>query len=535
MSEEDILTFLKNQIEHIVIVCMENRSFDSMMGYLSYDKIENAAAINGLQPSDFNTFTRTNSKVFVNRLSDSVIKFDPGHDVHNVEKQVNDGLMDGFVDDYASQNKLTDIDDIEKVMGFYDKDFVPIYHYLFENFFVCDHWFSSVAGPTTPNRAYSMAGSSQQKKGGNNSSTQVLVNSAVHLFKSYTIFQALDGESGSENIFRRLISNFFRFLSKIFGSTNNNWRYYYHTISIAQLWTFERYVTNGFGVFEDKFSSDPFYEFDHFINDVRNDNLPLVSWIDPNFDSLFRAQNDDHPPANIQDGQEFIYKILSAFTDEEGQWRDIFDKTLIIIFYDEHGGFYDHVKPPVAKNGIVYPESNSGKTGLRVPAFLISPFIKEKIDYKASSPYENRQIKPGEIFYDHITLLKTIIDLLITDEKRKEKIFKHFSQNNKNLNIQNAQCLNYNAIFQKSKRTLSPLPKNLVSNISKSDTKVELKIDKKTQSKNQNFMKNEAIREKNPEDSMIKIEKAIFMGMDKKKPKRMHKYMKNSNYVDNTQ
>ena len=245
-----------------------------------------------------------------------------------------------------------------------------------------------------------MAGASQFDKHGPNFS--ILVDQKnIHTYKSYTIFEALDGESGSKGGFFNFFSYFWNHIRRFFGKKNNNWRYYYHAGSFAQLFTFERYCDDIMGFLNEETTlSNSFYEFKHFKTDVQSGNLPKLSWIDPKFSfelspGIILSGNDDHPPAYIHDGQKLLTDIIEAFTAPDKQhWLEIFYQTLIIVLYDEHGSFYDHVSPPSMKPNMKYPSNTLNTLGARIPAFFISPFVKNKkdLEYKNNTHYlENKK------------------------------------------------------------------------------------------------------------------------------------------------
>ena len=109
-----------------------------------------------------------------------------------------------------------------------------------------------------------------------------------------------------------------------------------------------------------------------FLEDAAYGRLPAVSWIDPNFKDfnlIGSPPNDDHPPSDVTHGQELALLVYNALAAGP-QW----DKTLLLVFYDEHGGFFDHVAPPE------HPPDDDPATftryGVRVPAFVISPWVK---------------------------------------------------------------------------------------------------------------------------------------------------------------
>jgi phospholipase C len=126
-----------------------------------------------------------------------------------------------------------------------------------------------------------------------------------------------------------------------------------------------------------------------------NDNLPPVSWIDPRFKDLRVLgpdSNDDHPPSDLTAGQDLILTIYHALATSK-KW----DKTLLVITYDEHGGFYDHVPPPAA----VDESSEFQRLGVRVPALLVSPLVA-----KSST---STSLLGDETHFDHTSIIKTIL------------------------------------------------------------------------------------------------------------------------------
>src|SRR5439155_1455838 len=113
-------------------------------------------------------------------------------------------------------------------------------------------------------------------------------------------------------------------------------------------------------------------EDDSFLDDARRGALPAVSWVDPNFIdlSLFeRNSNDDHPPSDVHSGQELVLTLLRALVESD---KSQFEKTMLVVTYDEHGGFYDHIPPPAANDD----NADFRRHGVRVPAFVISPWVE---------------------------------------------------------------------------------------------------------------------------------------------------------------
>ena len=127
-----------------------------------------------------------------------------------------------------------------------------------------------------------------------------------------------------------------------------------------------------------------------FLEDAAAGTLQSVSWIDPaftNFNPLGFPVNDDHPMADIKDGQDLVLAVYDALAASP-QW----DRSLLVIAYDEHGGFYDHVPPPQAADD--EPET-FGSYGVRVPAITVSPWL------------EPRTV--SHTVFDHTSIIKTIL------------------------------------------------------------------------------------------------------------------------------
>jgi len=127
-----------------------------------------------------------------------------------------------------------------------------------------------------------------------------------------------------------------------------------------------------------------------FLDHAASGNLPAVSWIDPNFVDYSvtgpRESNDDHPPSDVMAGQDLVLKLYNAVVNSPA-WK----KTLLLIVYDEHGGFYDHVEPEDAADD----NADFKKFGVRVPAIVVSPWVERgKVSHKV---------------FDHTSIIKTIL------------------------------------------------------------------------------------------------------------------------------
>jgi phospholipase C len=336
------------KIDHVVVLMLENRSFDHMLGYLTLEA--GRADVDGLKASMSNVYRGKTYKVRHLQRTALTKDEDPCHGGKCIEEQVSNN-MGGFVSNFAKQRTKAKLKDV--VMGYYTGSDLPVYDHLAREFMVCDRWHCSVPGATWPNRLYSLCGQAAGSKDP----------------KQVPIYD---------------VPSFVRHLE-----TNKvSWRWYTHDVGTL------RFTDSKFRLgYVDKFAyfdRRSFLAPRNFLDDARDGKLPAVSWIDPNFvDVSFigpAGSNDDHPPSDIKAGQELVLKTYSALVNSPN-WR----KTMLVITYDEHGGFFDHVLPPAA-----HDDKAAFRTyGVRVPAIVVSPFTP-----RASVSNET---------FDHTSIIKTIL------------------------------------------------------------------------------------------------------------------------------
>lgn len=326
---------MANKIEHLVVLMMENRSFDHMLGFMkSPDWPVDGLTGNETNPDINGAAVRVRPDA---RFQGDLVP-DPGHDFVSVNEQifgnstaVGPATMQGFVRAYHARTK--DAAKSRNVMKCYGPGRLPVLQTLAREYAVCDRWFASVPGPTLPNRAFAWAGTSLGR---------VDMNPDYRSLK--TVFELLDGHGVSSKIY-----------------------YTDFTIGLAVLFL-EKNAKRFFGFYDD------------FKNDCKKDRLPAFSFIEPRFNDRstpgdFFAANDQHPDHNVFRGEQVINAVYDAVTSNKKVW----EKTLLVITYDEHGGLYDHVPPPAC----VTPGDRPAETlpfsferlGVRVPAVLVSPFI----------------------------------------------------------------------------------------------------------------------------------------------------------------
>ncbi|MCA9707676.1 MAG: alkaline phosphatase family protein, partial [Myxococcales bacterium] len=299
---------LLEQIDHIIVVCMENRSFDHYLGARAL--VEGIAEVDGLTGTETN-LDQNGMPVGVFQM-DNFQPEDPPHGWDASHAQWNDGANDGFVTEHFAQ-----VGDAVKheVMGYHVREHLPIYYALADAYTTCDAWFCGLLGPTWPNRYYLHAASSSG------------TTSNVPASPGPTSIQALCNDHGISN------------------------RNYYDGLAA---WRWAAYPISGFAGTA---------SIDQFFDKLANGGLEQVVIIDPDF-----LSNDDHPSHDIQLGQAFIASIYQALANSR-YW----ERSLLIITYDEHGGFFDHVAPPttVDDNG---PEFT--QLGFRVPTLVIGPHVR---------------------------------------------------------------------------------------------------------------------------------------------------------------
>jgi phospholipase C len=365
------------KVEHVVVLMLENRSFDHMLGYLSLEG--GRGDVDGLGAELVN---RHEGRAYrVHHLGSTAIADDPEHSSDAVGLQLGGGKMDGFVASFARTLEHLGVPDADpgRVMGYYNAVDVPVYDHLAREFAICDRWFSSVPGATWPNRLYAISGRAA-------GSRDDLPPHVPPIYRQPSFVRHLDAHGLSwrwycfETGTLRLADAHYRLghhdRFAFFSHTSLNWKE-----------RLERSID---------------LEAPSFIEDAAHGTLPSVAWIDPNFSNfnpIGFQPNDDHAPADIKDGQELVLAIYHALATGP-HW----EKTLLIIFYDEHGGFFDHVPPPEA------PDDNPGTFGcygVRVPALIVSPWVE-----------------PGSVshtVFDHTTIIKTILLRFCPEALRKPK------------------------------------------------------------------------------------------------------------------
>ena len=365
------------KIDHIVVVMMENRSFDHVLGYRMQMEDPDAYGeyVQSLYEQGFPITWLKNSGILANAAGlKTRFPAQVGHKLADVAQQLGATPLQipsgssvlnpqGFIDNFAlrvpTQLQPTDI------LGIYDGSDLAMYKFLADNYAHCERYYSSHPGPTLPNRMYSISGDVEYDRTGE---------------------AILDNNNGDNFALSRGLSIF-----DVLTRKSVSWRVYESFPSITMLRMFARYVGDNTNI----------VPLSRLARDISGANLPSVMFIDPAMHSA--PENDDHPVADMLYGQMFIKSVYDALRANASLWL----KTALIITYDEHGGFFDHVIPPLAEIRSLPNNTNklaalaSAKAsmripyGVRVPTFVVSPWVTAG--------------KGPDVTLDHCSILKTIL------------------------------------------------------------------------------------------------------------------------------
>jgi phospholipase C len=349
-------------IAHIVVLMLENRSFDCMMGNL-YPKSPDFDGLSGTEANeDFNgTPVRVWNSGDTSKASMSIPDPDPGELFTDINMQLFGSseiadpapppTMSGFVKSYLSQTaKPAASYSANSVMHFFKPEQVPVISTLARSFAVCDRWYASAPCQTWPNRFFVHTGTANGYEN----------NAPPHFpYEMETIFNRLE-------------------------QAHLAWKVYFHDIAqsltLSKLWPHAGHFRL-------------YLEFQH---DARLGNLPEYSFIEPRYFTDLTLANDQHPPHVVTLGEQLIADVYNCIRAGPG-WT----KTLLVITYDEHGGCYDHAAPPRAAPPSVTATTpfNFERYGVRVPAVIVSPYVPAGLKLRAAA---------GDVPFDHTSIIATL-------------------------------------------------------------------------------------------------------------------------------
>jgi len=346
-------------IEHVVVLMMENRSFDHMLGSLQ-TVIPDVNGVMGNPPSNKDKDGGDYQPIAIQATR---FPHDPMHYHPNVMFQLDgpQGPNRNFVLDYSLEYPDSTRHDREQIMGYYPVDFLPALHGLARAFTICDNWFSSLPGPTIPNRLFMHTGTSANYVN--------LPPPPLFKYPQDTIFQRLDDCHKTWKIYESDQSTTIM-LKGLFFSSNR--------VAIDDFWDDAAGPPSKFPAYS---FIEPQHDYKYLLGDGVNPDLN-------------HPPNNDHSRvSDVMDGERFIARVYNAIRSNGALWNS----TLLVVLFDEHGGFYDHVVPPT---GVVPPDSSAppittdfphglqgqfhfrfDRLGVRVPALLISPWVDRTVDH----------------------------------------------------------------------------------------------------------------------------------------------------------
>ncbi|KAJ5648197.1 Phosphoesterase [Penicillium lividum] len=350
---------LKSKIKNVVVLCMENRSLDNLLGGQTHKGFENPIN-NGPYCNPYNVTDPSQGHHCTEARDYDSVTDDPSHAVtgNTMEfysdwtpdnKLIAEGKLtpnnNGFIHEqiykYGSKANKTLL--AKQVMNYYTEEEVPVLTSLVQNFVSFNHWHSDVAGPTDPNRFALVAGTTAGH-GSNDDSF------GTYAFTQRSIFQQL-------------------------GETNHTWLNYWDTAGGTGP------EAHWFAWTKTTDSQDKVVPMTQFYTDAANGSLPEFSYLNPSCCGV--GTTSMHDSGLISDGEAFIKKVYDSLRSGP-QWNE----TLFVLTFDETGGFHDHVPPPLAArpDNLTYTETSPNgesytyefnRLGGRIPTFLISPWISK--------------------------------------------------------------------------------------------------------------------------------------------------------------
>jgi phospholipase C len=374
-------------IDHVILLILENRSFDHLLGFL-YPKSGNFDGLDGTESnrdsagyalSVYPITPKTENAYYYYPLANPAEGFKAtNQQLFSCTKAPAGGKAtnDGFVTSFASElikpahpldPKLVGAQP-SSIMGTYLPETLPVLCGLAKGFAVCDRWFASVPTQTFPNRAFAVAGTS----------LGYIDNSArgAPAFNTPSVFGKL-------------------------ADAGQTWKIYgYSALPLTANDFPDTYHPGPRGKVECGFAK--------FQSDAGSGQLAAFSYIEPewaqypstsqaNNQHNYQAENDQHPVSNMAMGEKLIYDVYRALRSNQALW----EKSLLIITYDEHGGNYDHVLP---ETGATPPDNIQAgfdftRFGVRVPTVIVSPLIRPATVFRAPA---------GSPPYDHTSIIATL-------------------------------------------------------------------------------------------------------------------------------
>jgi phospholipase C len=364
---------LLSKINHIVVVMLENRSFDHMLGFL-YQSSKNVSPLGqpfeGLTGKESNPDTNGKAvSVFPIQPNDPNAYLRPGTDPaegylntnwelfgkQDAPTPISPASNNGFVTNFATalshpSGSVVPGTQPSQIMGMYTPATLPVLSKLATGYAVCDHWYASAPTETFPNRAFVAMATSQG----------FVQDKSCSMYTAPSIFTALAKKSATWSVYGYDAPPLMR------GSVSD----------IAHA------------------PETHFGEFADFQKAAKGGSLANYVFLEPQWGA---KGNSQHPNYDVSQGEQFLHDIYYSLIG-----TPVWNQTLLIITYDEHGGCYDHIPPP---ENAVAPDNSAGELdfdfkrfGVRVPTVLVSPMIA------AGTVFRTKSATP----FDHTSILATL-------------------------------------------------------------------------------------------------------------------------------
>ena len=337
------------RLDHLVIVMLENRSFDHMMADIVAGRTDVRCAGDGYSE----TVIGANGKARIYKRGKSKLHAlleDPSHDSEHQQLQAEGKFVESFLDDHKSSVNGAE------VLNYQPRGHVPFFDFLAREFVICDDWRAALRGHTWPNRLYSLSGASKKVQ--------------IKQTTGKVITSVSDNPPGSQFEFYTMPT-----ICDVLEAQKVDWAYYKDDFAFIEL--YRRWV----------FDQNRVRTRAQFADAIKTGKLPSVVWYEPNISDFGRSLGtDDHPPVSVYNGQRLLADLYAQLCKLPTK------KWMLAITYDESGGFYDHLPAETVDDD----EPLARKQGFRVPAFLVSPWLDRG--------------KVCSTRFDHTSLIRTVLD-----------------------------------------------------------------------------------------------------------------------------
>lgn len=378
------IDFMRDKIEHVIYYMIENRSFDHVCGWL-YDRDEPFHLIGpdgpfrGVDENFKNNYrgkeysiTKYNGGKLSDTINLDLDQQDPYHDNSDVLRQ----MFYANINDYFNK-KQPDMggfawnNGTAEVMQGYTPGQLPVLNGLAKQYAISDDWFSSMPSGTTVNRAFALTGSSLGK---------------LNNFQNGSTYLEWPQYPHRPSIWKVMWANGIRDF-KIYNSVE--W--------IECQYTYNLFLKGQIPSIDSPFVVGNYVpQLNQFFDDLKYGTLPKFSFLEPKW-VTFTGSTSYHPGNDLIPGERELNDIFTAMQNSPA-WN----KTLLVITFDEHGGLPDHVPPPYAAKPWVHDSFDgfdSDIMGVRIPTILVSPYITKNTVFRSGTG----------VSYDATSILSTLL------------------------------------------------------------------------------------------------------------------------------